>query len=33
MEDIVGLRNPSDPFAARPEVRELLRASLKAQGK
>jgi NAD(P)-dependent dehydrogenase (short-subunit alcohol dehydrogenase family) len=31
MEDIVALHNPSDPFAARPEVREMLRASLKSE--
>ena len=31
MEDIVAIRNPSDPFAARPEVREKLRAALKEQ--
>jgi hypothetical protein len=31
MEDIVALHNPSDPFAARPEVREILRASLKSE--
>jgi NAD(P)-dependent dehydrogenase (short-subunit alcohol dehydrogenase family) len=32
MEDIVAIRNPSDPFAARPEVREMLRASFKSEG-
>jgi len=31
MADIVALHNPSDPFAARPEVREMLRASLKSE--
>jgi NAD(P)-dependent dehydrogenase (short-subunit alcohol dehydrogenase family) len=30
MQDILQMRNPSDPFAARPDVREALRASLRA---
>jgi hypothetical protein len=30
MEDIVAGRNPSDPFAKRPEVGEQLRAALRA---
>lgn len=30
MEDILQLRNPSDPFAARPEVGEKLRAALRS---
>lgn len=33
MEDILQIRNPSDPFAARPDVRDTLRASLKAEAK
>jgi short-subunit dehydrogenase len=28
MEDIVGQRNPSDPYAATPQVREMLRSKL-----
>lgn len=28
MNDIVGMRNPSDPFAARPDVRERLRSAM-----
>ena len=31
MEDIVLLRNPSDPFAARPELGQQLRAALRAE--
>ena len=31
MEDILAIRNPSDPFAARPDVREKLRATLREQ--
>jgi NAD(P)-dependent dehydrogenase (short-subunit alcohol dehydrogenase family) len=30
MEDILAVRNPSDPFAARPELGETLRATLRA---
>lgn len=30
MQDILHMRNPTDPFAARPEVREALRASMRA---
>ncbi len=32
MEDIVTLRNPTDPFAARPEIGEQLRQALRAKG-
>ena len=31
MEDILAIRNPSDPFAARPDVREKLRATMREQ--
>jgi len=30
MEDILAIRNPSDPFAARPDVRATLRAAMRA---
>ena len=32
LEDIMGLRNPTDPFAARPEIGEQLRAALRSSG-
>jgi len=32
LEDVVSLRNPSDPFAARPEVGKELREALRAKG-
>jgi len=31
LEDVVQARNPSDPFAARPEIGVELRAALRAQ--
>jgi len=31
MEDIITQRNPSDPFAAAPQIREMLQAKLKRQ--
>ena len=31
MKDIIGIRNPSDPFAARPDVRTRLRDAMNAQ--
>jgi hypothetical protein len=30
MEDIVAVRNPSDPFKARPDLRDKLRAAIDA---
>ena len=32
LEDIMGVRNPTDPFAAKPEIGQQLRAALKSAG-
>jgi hypothetical protein len=33
MDDLINLRNPSDPFAARPELGAALRSTLRDPGR